>query len=84
MNESSRQLKTLAGQEYKWGFVSPVEADALPPGLDEGVIRAISARKHEPPFLLDWRLQAYRHWQTMREPHWATVRYPPIDYQNIV
>jgi Fe-S cluster assembly protein SufB len=77
-------IETLANQEYKWGFISNIEADSLPAGLNEEVIGLISARKNEPQFMLDWRLKAYRHWLTMREPTWANVHYPEIDYQNII
>jgi len=69
--------------KYRHGFVTDVDADTVPPGLDEGVIRHISAKKGEPEFLLEWRLNAYRHWLTMREPEWAKVDYSPIDYQDI-
>ena len=79
----ANRLENLLAREYKHGFVTPVEADTLPIGLDEEVIRAISARKREPAFMLDWRLKAYRHWLTMSEPQWATVRHPAIDYQAI-
>ncbi|RMH62044.1 MAG: Fe-S cluster assembly protein SufB [Zetaproteobacteria bacterium] len=72
-----------ARQEYRAGFVTDIESDTLPPGLNEEVIRHISARKEEPDWLLEWRLSAYRHWLKMREPHWAHVEYPPIDYQAI-
>jgi Fe-S cluster assembly protein SufB len=77
-------IETLATQEYKWGFVTDIEADSIPRGLSEDVIRLISAKKQEPEWLLEWRLKAYRHWQTMREPSWANVHYPPIDYQDII
>jgi Fe-S cluster assembly protein SufB len=77
-------IETLANQEYKWGFISNIEADSLPAGLNEDIIRLISARKNEPQFMLDWRLKAYRHWLTMNEPTWANVHYPEIDYQNII
>jgi len=73
----------LAAREYQAGFVTDIEADTLPPGLNEDVIRAISARKKEPDWLLQWRLEAFRHWQTMTEPTWAHVHYGPIDYQAI-
>jgi len=74
----------LVKDDYEWGFVSPVESDIVAAGLSEGVIRDISAKKGEPAFLLEWRLQAYRRWLTMQEPHhWAKVTYPPIDYQAI-
>ncbi|HEV2292128.1 MAG TPA: Fe-S cluster assembly protein SufB [Gemmatimonadales bacterium] len=79
----SSSVESLVNQEYKYGFVTDIDADAFPPGLDEDVVRAISARKQEPPFLLEWRLQAYRKWLTLREPHWANVTYGPIDYKAI-
>jgi Fe-S cluster assembly protein SufB len=88
MSTTAKTLEALANREYKWGFVSDIEADALPPGLTEDVVRAISAKKKEPEFMLEWRLRAYRHWQKMErsagEPKWANVTYPPIDYQQIV
>ena len=68
---------------YKYGFVTEIETDRAPKGLDEDTIRFISAKKNEPAWLLDWRLKAYRHWLTMTEPTWARVGYPPIDYQDI-
>ncbi|MFB3828357.1 MAG: Fe-S cluster assembly protein SufB, partial [Bryobacteraceae bacterium] len=77
-------MEALANQEYKWGFVTEIDADSVPAGLNEDVIRLISAKKHEPEFMLEWRLQAYRHWLTMKEPAWANVKYPPIDYNGIV
>ncbi|HEX9820135.1 MAG TPA: Fe-S cluster assembly protein SufB [Methylomirabilota bacterium] len=88
MSTTVKTLEALANREYKWGFVSDIEADALPPGLNEDVVCAISARKQEPEFMLEWRLRAYRHWLKMErsagEPKWANVTYPPIDYQQIV
>jgi Fe-S cluster assembly protein SufB len=88
MNTTAKTLEALANREYKWGFVSDIEADALPPGLTEGVVHAISAKKKEPEFMREWRLRAYRHWLKMErsagEPKWANVTYPPIDYQRIV
>jgi len=83
-DDTTRTLEQLAQREYKWGFTTEIEADAVAPGLNEDVIRLISAKKNEPEFLLDWRLRAFRHWQTLEEPHWAFVSYPPIDYQGIV
>src|SRR4030095_1837487 len=80
---ATRQLDALLAREYKHGFVTSVETDTLPRGLNEDVIRMISAKKHEPGFMLEWRLKAFRHWLTMIEPAWATVRHPPIDYQSI-
>ncbi len=77
--ELQRHLDT----EYRWGFVTDIEQDTLPMGLDEDVVRLISAKKGEPAFMLDWRLNAYRHWLTMTEPTWSSVRYPAIDYQTL-
>jgi FeS assembly protein SufB len=76
-------LDALIKQEYKHGFVTEIEADTVPPGLNEGIVCLISAKKNEPAFMLEWRLKAYRHWLTLREPNWANVHHPPIDYQNI-
>jgi len=70
-------------QPYKYGFVTDIDAETVPPGLNEDVIRLISAKKSEPEFMLKWRLKAYRHWLTLREPTWANVKHPPIDYQAI-
>jgi Fe-S cluster assembly protein SufB len=77
-------IKDLTSQEYRYGFITDIEADTLPAGLNEDTIRLISAKKNEPQFMLDWRLKAYRHWLTMTEPTWANVHYPPIDYQSMV
>ena len=79
----SATIETLVNREYQYGFATDVETDQLPPGLNEDVVRAISARKREPQWLLDWRLKAYRRWLTMVEPHWPNVKYAPIDYQAI-
>jgi Fe-S cluster assembly protein SufB len=79
----SQDVEALLGQKYRHGFVTDIESDSLPPGLDEGVVAAISRIKGEPQFLLDWRLKSYRHWLTMQEPTWARVHYKPIDYQDI-
>jgi Fe-S cluster assembly protein SufB len=81
---SSEDIEVLANQEYKYGFVTEVEADAVPKGLDENIIRVISAKKHEPEFMLEWRLRAYRNWLKMEEPKWGNITYGPIDYQDIV
>lgn len=78
--ELQEQLKS---REYDAGFVTDIDSDTLPPGLDEDVIRAISAKKDEPEWLLNWRLQAFEHWKTMKEPEWSNVRFNPIDYQAI-
>ncbi len=77
-------IERHVSEGYKWGFVTEVEQDTLPPGLDEGVIRFISAKKGEPEWMLAWRLGAYRHWLTMKEPRWANITYGPIDYQSMV
>ena len=77
------EVEILATQEYKYGFVTDIEQETVPPGLNEDVIRLISAKKHEPEWLLEWRLKAFRHWLTMQEPTWANVKYGPIDYQSI-
>ena len=77
-------IESLANQEYKWGFVTEIDSDTVPPGLNEDTIRLISARKQEPEFMLQWRLKAYRQWLTMEEPTWANIHYPPIDYQGMV
>jgi Fe-S cluster assembly protein SufB len=76
-------VETLATQEYKYGFVSEVESDLAPAGLNEDIIRLISTKKNEPEWLLEWRLKAYRYWTTMSEPTWANIKYGPIDYQAI-
>jgi Fe-S cluster assembly protein SufB len=83
MSTKTEDLESLVGQKYRHGFVTDIDSDTVPPGLDEDVIRLISRKKGEPQFLLDWRLKAYRHWLTMREPTWAHVQYSPIDYQAI-
>jgi Fe-S cluster assembly protein SufB len=74
----------LTDREYKAGFITDIESETIPPGLSEDVIRLISAKKKEPEWMLEWRLKAYRHWLTMKEPSWQNVHYPPIDYQSIV
>ena len=81
---SSAELEQLANQSYRWGFSTDVEQDVLEPGLDESVIRVISAKKEEPAWLLAWRLAAFARWQKLEEPHhWAQIDYPPIDYQAV-
>lgn len=80
---SQEQIDQAIKKEYAAGFISDIESDTLPPGLDEEVIRFISARKNEPEWLLEWRLEAYRGWQQMDEPEWAHVHYPPIDFNTI-
>ncbi len=80
----SSQIETLVNREYRFGFVTDIEADAIPRGLSEDTVRLISSKKNEPQWLLDWRLKAYRRWLTMKEPHWPNVKYPAIDYQDSV
>ncbi len=77
------EIDDLTKREYEYGFVTDIEQEFLAPGLDESTVRFISAKKDEPQWLLDWRLKAFRHWQTMTEPTWALVKYPAIDYQSI-
>src|SRR5687767_3815903 len=79
----SSSVETLVNKEYKYGFVTDIESDVAPKGLNEDTIRMISAKKQEPAWLLEWRLKAYRGWLKMAEPHWANVKYDPIDYQGI-
>ncbi|PID49931.1 MAG: Fe-S cluster assembly protein SufB [Proteobacteria bacterium] len=83
MDAAERQLEELTRAGYQAGFVTEIEAETLPPGLDESVIRLISARKNEPEFILAWRLEAYRKWLAMEEPEWAHLHYPKIDFQAI-
>ena len=80
---ATQAVEAIVKSEYEHGFVTEIESDTLPPGLDEGVVRAISARKGEPEFMLEYRLKAFRHWQTMATPRWAHVHYPEIDFQSI-
>ena len=80
---ASQTVEAIVKSEYEHGFVTEIESDTLPPGLDEDVVRAISARKGEPEFMLEYRLKALRHWRTMQTPTWAYVHYPPIDFQSI-
>jgi Fe-S cluster assembly protein SufB len=83
MSATSETLENIIHKEYKPGFVTDLESDTFLPGLNEDVIRAISAKKDEPAFMLQWRLEAYRHWLTMSEPTWAYVDYESVDYQSI-
>jgi Fe-S cluster assembly protein SufB len=81
-------IRSLAEQDYKWGFITDIEEERVPKGLDEKTVRVISAKKNEPEFMLQWRLKALHHWQSLEkadaEPTWANIKYPPIDYQEIV
>ncbi|HOO16830.1 MAG TPA: Fe-S cluster assembly protein SufB, partial [Phycisphaerae bacterium] len=78
MTKIADPLQTWAQSEYKYGFVTDIETETVPRGLSEEVIRLISAKKHEPEWLTQWRLKAYRHWLTMTEPTWQNVHYAPI------
>ena len=84
MSVATDPIDSWANQEYKYGFTTDIEADSLPPGLSEETVRFISAKKDEPAWLLEWRLKAYRHWLTMKEPTWQNVKFEPINYQDII
>src|SRR5208282_2036053 len=84
MSTATETIEGLVKQEYKYGFYTDVETESAPPGLSEDTIRLISRKKNEPEWLTDWRLKAFRHWQTMEEPTWAKVHHEPINYQDIV
>jgi Fe-S cluster assembly protein SufB len=84
MSTADSTIEAFTSQDYKYGFVTDIESDSAPPGLSEDIVRFISAKKNEPEFLLEWRLKAYRHWLTMKEPTWPKIKYPPIDYQEII
>src|SRR5712672_551005 len=84
MSTATETIEGLVKKEYKYGFYTDVETDSAPPGLNEDIVRLISAKKNEPEFMLEWRLKAFRHWLTMKEPTWPHVHYPPIDYQKAV
>ncbi|MDF7824667.1 Fe-S cluster assembly protein SufB [Pontiellaceae bacterium B12227] len=81
--EDEKSFDELTDKEYKYGFVTDIESDSLPPGLNEDIVRAISKRKNEPEWLTEFRLKAYRHWLTLEEPTWAKVEFPPVDYQAL-
>ncbi len=80
--ETIDTVRDVTEASYKWGFESQIEQEIIPKGLDEDVVRLISAKKEEPAWLLEWRLKAYRAWLEMEAPHWAAVSYPPIDFQE--
>ena len=84
MSDSMQTLEDHTRSDYKYGFTSNFESDTFPKGLSEDVVRAISLKKNEPEWLTEWRLKAYRHWLTMKEPKWPNVKYPPIDYQDMI
>jgi len=79
----TQKIEELANKEYKFGFVTDIEADTIPKGLNEDVVRQLSAKKQEPEWMTEWRLKAYHHWLTMEEPKWPNVKYPPVDYKEI-
>jgi len=83
MSTSAQQIENLIGQEYKQGFVTDLETESFAPGLNEEVVRKLSAIKKEPSFMLEYRLKALQHWMTMKSPEWAFVKFEPIDYQSI-
>ncbi|MFN5346230.1 MAG: Fe-S cluster assembly protein SufB, partial [Bacteroidota bacterium] len=84
MSDDLKILDDVTNSEYKWGFVSNIESDNAPKGLNEDIVRFISAKKNEPEWLLEYRLKAFRHWQTMTEPAWPNVTYPKVDFQDII
>ncbi len=84
MPTSTKTVEELANQDYKYGFVTDIAADEIPKGLNEDIVRLISAKKNEPEWLLDWRLKAFRVWQTMDEPTWHNVHFPPVDFQDVI
>src|ERR1044071_3336146 len=88
MNTATNATEELVNREYKYGFVTEIETDTVPRGLNKENVQLISAKKNEPSFMLEWRLKAYRHWvrleKSQAEPKWANVHYPPIDYQKII
>jgi len=84
MSEDLSTIERAVLSDYKYGFVTNIEADEAPKGLSEEIVRFISAKKNEPEWLLEWRLKAYRHWLKMEEPKWANISYPPIDYQDVI
>jgi Fe-S cluster assembly protein SufB len=84
VQETVDQVRKIDVDQYKYGFVTDIESDNAPKGLNEDIVRFISAKKNEPQWMTDWRLDAYRRWLTMREPTWARVDYPKIDYQDLI
>ena len=83
MNEDTKILEDFTKSEYKWGFTTDIEVDEAPKGLNEDIVRFISAKKNEPEWMTEWRLKAFRHWLTMEEPKWQKPHYPKIDFQDI-
>ena len=83
MSSTQNNAELFVNQDYKYGFVTEIEQETVPPGLNEDVVRLISAKKHEPAWLTEWRLNAFRQWTHMKEPKWAMVNFPAIDFQAI-
>src|SRR3972149_2165150 len=88
MSTATQTIEDLVTREYKYGFVTEIETDSIPRGLNENIIHLISEKKNEPDWMLDWRLKSYRHWAKLEkaaaEPKWANIKYGPIDYQDMV
>src|SRR5580704_11438353 len=84
MPTETTEIEQLANREYRWGFITDIEADSAPMGLNEEIIRFISHKKKEPDWMLQSRLKAFRYWLTLTEPNWAKVHHPPIDYQRTI
>src|SRR6266852_2752805 len=84
VQETVDQVRRIDVDQYKYGFETLIESDSAPKGLNEDIVRFISAKKNEPEWMLEWRLKAYRHWLKMEEPKWANVKYPAINYQDII
>src|ERR1051325_4903265 len=84
MSAATDTIQEFVRTEYKYGFVSNIDTETIPPGLNEDIIRLISAKKAEPEFMLNWRLKSFRHWLTMKEPNWQQAKFPPIDYQRSI
>ena len=83
MEQNETKVRNLVREDYQYGFVTDIESDTIPAGLDEQTIRTISAKKNEPHWLLEWRLKAFQRWQTLEDPEWAKIKHPQIDYQAI-
>src|ERR1700730_18311896 len=81
VQETVERVRRIDVDQYRYGFETLIESDKAPKGLSEDTVRFISAKKNEPAWLLEWRLKAYRHWLTLKEPHWAHIKHAPIDYQ---
>src|SRR5438093_3714961 len=84
MTAANQIIEDFVATEYRYGFVTDIESESAPAGLNEDIIRLISRKKNEPEFMLEWRLKAYRHWLNMKEPHWQKAHYPPIDFQKVI